>query len=359
MKIGMLTSGGDCQGLNPAMRGVAKALYNMDPSTVIYGFTDGYRGLINGNYREMTPRNFSGILTQGGTILGTSREPFKAILASMGAEDGTDKVKKMVNTYRAMQLDCLVILGGNGTHKTAYLLSQQGLNVVTLPKTIDNDIWGTDITFGFQSAVDIATQVIDCIHTTADSHGRVFVIEAMGHKVGWLSLHAGIGGGADVILLPEIPYELENVARVVMEREAQGKRFTIICVAEGAMSKAESQMKKKEFLASRAAMKYPSVSYKLAAELEEMTGRETRVTIPGHFQRGGDPCPADRVLATRLGAAAAGYILEGKFGVMAGMVNGKVKPIPLEKVAGKLKYVPADDPLIIQGKQLGISFGDE
>lgn len=358
MKIGMLTSGGDCQGLNPAMRGVAKALYNMDPSTVIYGIKDGYRGLINGNYREMTPRDFSGILTQGGTILGTSREPFKGILASMGAEDGEDKVKKMVNTYKAMGLDAIVILGGNGTHKTAHLLSQQGLNVVTLPKTIDNDIWGTDITFGFQSAVDIATHVIDCIHTTADSHGRVFVIEAMGHKVGWLSLYAGIGGGADVILLPEIPYQLESVAGVIMDREAQGKRFTIVCVAEGARTKAEAQMKKKEFAASRAAMKYPSVSYRLAAELEEMTGRETRVAVPGHFQRGGDPCPADRVLATRLGAAAAGYILEGRFGVMAGMVNGVVKPVKLDKVAGKLKFVPEDDPLIIQGKQMGISFGD-
>jgi len=356
MRIGMLTSGGDCQGLNPAMRGVAKALYCQDPSTEIYGIQDGYRGLIKGDYRVMSPKDFSGILCQGGTILGTSRQPYKGILASMGTED--DKVEQMVANYKAMGLDAIVILGGNGTHKTAYLLNQQGCNVVTLPKTIDNDLWGTDVTFGFQSAVDIATNVIDCIHTTADSHGRVFLIEAMGHKVGWLSLYAGIGGGADVILLPEIPFELQEVARVIDERSKQGKRFTIICVAEGAKTVAESKMKKKEFAAARAAMQYPSISYRLAVELQEMTGKETRVAVPGHFQRGGDPCPADRVLATRLGAAAASYLLEGKFGVMAAMVDGEVKPVKLEKIAGKLKYVPEDCPLIQQAKDLGISFGE-
>lgn len=358
MKVGMLTSGGDCQGLNPAMRGVAKSLYQMAPDTVIYGISDGYRGLMNGKYREMTPRDFTGILREGGTILGTSREPYKNILASMGAENGEDKVKKMIDTYHAMQLDALVILGGNGTHKTANLLREQGLNVVTLPKTIDNDLWGTDVTFGFQSAVDIATNVIDCIHTTADSHGRVFLIEAMGHKVGWLSLYAGIAGGADVILLPEIPFEMEEVVRMIEERTRQGKRFTIVCVAEGAKTVAESQMKKKELAAARAAMKYPSITYRMAAELEEMTGRETRVAVPGHFQRGGDPCPADRVLATRLGAAAAGYLLEGRFGVMAAMVDGEVKPVKLEKVAGKLKSVPKDYSLVLQAKQMGISFGE-
>ncbi len=359
MKVGMLTSGGDCQGLNPAMRGVAKALYEQDPSTQIYGIRDGYRGLMEGRYRLMEPRNFSGILRQGGTILGTSRQPYKSIVASMGAENGQDKVAAMVNTYQAMQLDALVILGGNGTHKTANLLREQGLNIVTLPKTIDNDLWGTDVTFGFQSAVDIATNVIDCIHTTADSHGRVFLIEAMGHKVGWLSLYAGVGSGADVILLPEIPFELESVARVIENRGREGKRFTIICVAEGAKTVAESKMKKSELAAARAAMKYPSVTYRLGAELEQMTGRETRVVVPGHFQRGGDPCPADRVLATRLGAAAAGYLLEGRFGVMAAMVNGEVKPVKLEKIAGKLKYVPQDCTLIAQAKMMGISFGDD
>lgn len=200
-KIGVLTSGGDCQGLNPALRGLAKALYEKWGKNVeIYGFADGYRGLIENEYKLMREEDFSGILTMGGTILGTSRRPFK--LMRVIDESGVDKVAEMKKNYKKLGLDALVILGGNGTHKTANLLSEEGLNVVTMPKTIDNDIWGTDETFGFQSAVDVATNVIDCIRTTAASHGRIFIVEVMGHKVGWLTLRAGIAGGADMILLP-------------------------------------------------------------------------------------------------------------------------------------------------------------
>ena len=207
-RIGFLTSGGDCQSLNATMRGVAKTLYENCPDVEIYGVLEGYKGLIYGNYRKMEPKDFSGILTEGGTIIGTSRQPFKKMRTP--DENGLDKVEAMKSNYKKWKLDCLVILGGNGTHKTANLLHEEGCNVVTLPKTIDNDIWGTDITFGFQSAVNIATNAIDCIHTTAASHGRVFIVEVMGHKVGWLTLHAGIAGGADIILLPEIPYDIPS-----------------------------------------------------------------------------------------------------------------------------------------------------
>lgn len=357
-RIGILTSGGDCQGLNAAIRGVAKALYEeMGDNVEIYGIQDGYRGLIHGDYKKMNKSDFSGILTIGGTILGTSRQPFKQMRV-IDDETSIDKVENMKKHYKEMKLDCLVILGGNGTHKTANLLSEEGLNIVTMPKTIDNDVWGTEMTFGFQSALDIATQVIDCIHTTATSHGRIFVVEIMGHKVGWLNLYAGIAGGADIILLPEIPYDIDKVAAVIDKREKEGKRFSILAVAEGAISKEEASMKKKEFKAARAAMPYPSISYKIAKELEDKTGHEIRVTVPGHFQRGGSPCAYDRVLCTRFGAAAAKFIKNEQYGVMAALRNEKIVPVPLSEVAGKLKKVPADCEEIMMAKDIGISFGD-
>ena len=321
----------------------------------MYGIQNGYYGLINGKYKKMTQSDFSGILTLGGTILGTSRQPFKLMRVE---ENNVDKVKNMKNNYKKMGLDCLVILGGNGTHKSANMLSEEGLNVLTLPKTIDNDIWGTDITFGFQSACDIATQVIDCIHTTATSHGRVFIVEVMGHKVGWLNLYAGIAGGADIILLPEIPYDINKISEVIDKREASGKRFSILAVAEGAVSFEESMMKKKELKAARAQLPYPSISYKIAKELEERTGHEIRVTVPGHFQRGGSPCAYDRVLCTRLGAAAARLIKNNQYGFMVAIQNNKVVPVPLSEVAGKLKKVPVDCDEILAAREIGISFGD-
>jgi 6-phosphofructokinase 1 len=356
-KIGILTSGGDCQGLNAAIRGVAKSLYEeFNDEVEIYGIQDGYRGLIYGDYKKMEKSDFSGILTIGGTILGTSRQPFKQMRVI--DETSVDKVENMKSNYKKIGLDCLVVLGGNGTHKTANLLSEEGLNVVTMPKTIDNDVWGTDMTFGFQSALDIATQVIDGIHTTATSHGRIFIVEVMGHKVGWLNLYAGIAGGADVILLPEIPYDINKIAETIDKREKAGKKFSILAVAEGAISKEEAAMKKKEFKAARANMSYPSISYKIAKELEDRTGHEIRVTVPGHFQRGGSPCAYDRVLCTRFGAAATRLIKNEQYGFMTALQNGKIVPVPLSEVAGKLKKVPIDCEEIQAAKDIGISFGD-
>ena len=355
-RIGMLTSGGDCQALNAAMRGVVKSLHNSGEEVEIYGFLNGYRGLIYGNFKMLTSKDFSGILTVGGTILGSSRTPFKTIKDP--DENGLDKVEAMKQNYYKLQLDCLVVLGGNGTHKTANLLRKEGLNVITLPKTIDNDLYGTDMTFGFQSAVDIATNVIDCIHTTAASHGRVFVVEVMGHKVGYLTLNAGMAGGADIILIPEIPYDINKIAESVQKRIKNGNKFTILAVAEGAISKEDAALSKKEYKEKLAKSPYPSVSYEVAAQIQELTGQEVRVTVPGHMQRGGSPCPYDRVFASRLGAEAGRLILEGEYGFMVGYRNREIVKVPLEDVAGKLKMVDPDSTIIQEAKMLGISFGD-
>ena len=358
MRVGMLTSGGDCQSLNATMRGVAKTLYNQRKDVEIIGFIEGYRGLIYEDYRIMKSKDFSGILTNGGTILGTSRQPFK--LMRVPDENGLDKVEAMKNTYKKLKLDCLVVLGGNGSQKTTNLLRQEGLNVIGLPKTIDNDLWGTDVTFGFQSAINLATQTIDCIHTTAASHGRVFIVEIMGHKVGWLTLHAGIAGGADIILIPEIPYDIKKVCEAIEKRNKAGKRFTILAVAEGAISKEDAELPKKKYkekLEVRA-KKYPSVSYEIADQINQTMGSEVRVTVPGHIQRGGEPCPYDRVLSTRIGAGAAEAILDGEYGIMIGVINGKIKRVPLADCAGKLKMVSPKDQIVKAAKQIGISFGD-
>jgi len=355
-RIGMLTSGGDCQALNAAMRGVAKTLFNSDEPAEIYGFLDGYQGLIYGRFRLLTYADFTGILTKGGTFLGTSRTPFKTI-REPGA-DGVDKVAAMKQTYYKLQLDCLVILGGNGTHKTANLLRQEGLNIITLPKTIDNDLWGTDMTFGFQSAVNVATEAIDCIHTTAASHGRIFIVEVMGHKVGWLTLNAGIAGGADIILIPEIPYDVDKLAKKIKERHSGGSRFTILAVAEGAISKKDAALSKKEYKKKLASRKSPSVSYEIAEELAKRCGLEVRVTVPGHTQRGGSPCPYDRVFASRLGSEAGKLILKGEYGFMVGYKNREIVKVPLEEVAGKLKTVDPDSSIVKEARLLGISFGD-
>lgn len=355
-RIGMLTSGGDCQALNAAMRGVVKCLACSDEDVEIYGFLDGYRGLIYSNFRMLTGSDFSGILTKGGTILGTSRTPFKLIREP--DENGLDKVEAMKHNYYKLKLDCLVILGGNGTHKTANLLREEGLNIITLPKTIDNDLWGTDMTFGFQSAVDIATDAIDCIHTTAASHGRVFIVEVMGHKVGWLTLNAGMAGGADIILIPEIPYDIEKVVSKIEERHRRGSKFTILAVAEGAISKQDAKLSKKEYKEKLKKRPYPSVSYEVAAQIQQRTGQEVRVTVPGHTQRGGSPCPYDRVFATRLGAEAGNMILKGEYGFMVGYRNREIVGVPLEEVAGKLKMVSPESSIVKEAKMTGISFGD-
>lgn len=355
-RIGLLTSGGDCPGLNATIRGVAKAAYGMMDCEII-GIKDGFKGLIENNAVIMEPKDFSGILTRGGTILGTARTPFKKMRKI--EEDGVDKVNNMLETYKALNLDCLVCLGGAGTHKNANLLREEGLNVIGLPKTIDNDIWGTDVTFGFHSAVDIATEVIDRIHTTADSHDRVMLVELMGNKAGWLTLHSGVAGGADVILIPEIPYDPDIVIEALKKRQRNGKNFSIIAIAEGAMTKEEDKMSKKDLKNHRKSMKYPTVSYRLAEYIQNKTDIETRVTVPGHQQRGGSPSPYDRVLASQLGAYAAKLIHEENYGMTVSIDNNAIRATPLEEVAGRLKIVPKDDNLILTGKLIGINFGDE
>ncbi|MDO4458906.1 MAG: ATP-dependent 6-phosphofructokinase [Clostridia bacterium] len=356
LKVGILTSGGDCQALNATMRGVAKTLYNKVDDVEIYGFIDGYKGMIYGNYKLLKPKSFSGILTVGGTILGTSRTPFKDL--DKPTPEGIDKVKAMKETYKKLGLDALVVLGGNGSLKTANRLSEEGLNVVGCPKTIDNDVWGTDMTFGFHSSVEIATEAIDCIHTTAASHSRVFIVEVMGHKVGWITLYAGIAGGADVILLPEIPYDIKKVCKAIENRKMAGKKFTILAVAEGAISKEDAKLKKKEYKAKVASREYPSVAYEIADQIVKETGVEARVTVPGHTQRGGQPCAYDRVLSTRLGAAAAEHIISKDFGKMVSLKGTEIVDIPLAEIAGKLKYVDPESDIVKQAKLTGISFGD-
>ena len=354
LRIGLLTSGGDCQALNATMRGIVKTLENnCKDGLEIYGFEDGYQGLIYSRFRIMTPHDFSGILTRGGTILGTSRTPFKML----DTPEAVEKVPAMVHTYHKLQLDCLFMLGGNGSTKTANRLAQEGLNVIALPKTIDNDTWGTERTFGFSSAVEVATECIDNIHTTASSHGRVFVIEIMGHKVGWIPLYAGVAGGADVILIPEIPFEMKNVISTIERRMERGSRFTIVAVAEGAISKEDAKLPKKEYKKKLAARTSPSIVYDIAREIEERTGRETRVAIPGHTQRGGEPDAQDRVFATQCGAEAALGCLRGEYGYMIAQVGGKMTHVPLSEVAGKLKTVSPDCEEALSAKAMGISMG--
>ncbi|MFV0528734.1 MAG: 6-phosphofructokinase [Lachnospiraceae bacterium] len=358
IRIGMLTSGGDCQALNATMRGVVKGLANSKEQIEVFGFDDGYKGLIYGKYRMLSSRDFSGILTRGGTILGTSRQPFK--LMRVPDENGLDKVEAMKDTYRKLNLTCLVILGGNGTQKTANLLREEGLNIIHLPKTIDNDIYGTDMSFGFHSAMNVATMAIDYIHTTAASHGRIFIVEVMGHKTGSLTLHSGIAGGADIILIPEIPYSMDSVIGAIKKRNEQGKQFTILAVAEGAISLEDSKLSKKELKVKRTEIrqKHPSVSYEIAEEIELKTGLEVRITVPGHMQRGGSPSAFDRVLSTRIGAHAAACIMENKYGNMVALINGEIGLVPLEECAGKLKTVSPEDGHVKAARQIGISFGD-
>ena len=355
-RVGILTSGGDCPGLNATIRGVAKALYaRMGEDVEIVGILNGYSGLINGDYKEMCEDDFRGILTLGGTILGTKRTPFK--MMRVVENDNVDKVAAMKKTYKEAKLDCLLCLGGNGTHKTANLLSQEGLNIIGLPKTIDNDIYGTDVTFGFHTAVDIATEVIDRIHTTASSHRRCMVIEIMGNKAGWLTLYSGIAGGADIILIPELPYNIENVCAAIQKRSEQGKTFSILAVAEGVYDVGEAAMKKKERAAARAAAGERTATNRIARQIEEATGFETRVCVPGHMQRGGSPSAYDRVLATEFGTYAAKLVEADHYGVAVAMKNNIVTENALKDIAGKTKLVPETCDMLTVARRMGVSLG--
>ena len=357
-RIGILTSGGDCPGLNATIRGVAKACYERfgEDNVEIVGISNGYYGLINNLCKEMSPSSFSGILTQGGTIFGTKRQPFK--MMQVIGEDNIDKVKNMKETYKKQKLDCLLTLGGNGTHKTSKLLSDEGLNVIGLPKTIDNDIYGTDVTFGFHTAVDIATDVLDRLHTTAASHSRVLLCEIMGNKAGWLTLNAGIAGGADVIIIPEIPYDIDKICDAVMARSASGKTFSIVAVAEGAFDINEAQMKKKERAKKRAEAGILTATSRIAAQIQHNTGLEARVCVPGHMLRGGAPSAYDRVLSTQFGVHAAYLIAKERYGRTVAKIGNKITSNKLEDIAGTTKFVDTENHLVIAARDIGVSFGD-
>lgn len=369
--IGILTAGGDSPGLNAAIRGVGKAAQNSFGMNVI-GFRDGFRGLMENRVMRLEGSALSGILTVGGTILGTSRD--KPHKMPMGNEflDMTDVI---VDNYHRHNLDALVCLGGGGTQKNAYRLMQKGLNIITLPKTIDNDVAMTDTTFGFDTALGIATEAVDRLHSTAHSHHRIIVVEVMGHNAGWLALGAGMAGGADVILIPEIPYDVESVAGAILQRSQGGKRFSIVVVSEGALSKedaakvreAEADMAnastKKGKKAAEARLQELTAAQiestvRLARQLENLTRLESRVTILGHLQRGGTPSAADRLLATRLGTACAEMIQDGIYGVMVAARGDGTEPVPLDQVAGRRKTVPPDHPWIISARRLGTNMGD-
>ncbi|MDR0553877.1 MAG: 6-phosphofructokinase [Treponema sp.] len=355
--FGILTAGGDCPGLNAAIRGVCRAAqdrYNMN----IVGIANGYRGLIDEEWRILRPSDVYGILTRGGTILGASREkPFKTIVGE--TEIVGEKVAAIRENYRKLQLDCLVVLGGNGTNTTGYLLAQEGLNVLGLPKTIDNDIAGTDRTFGFDSALSIATEAIDRLHSTAQSHNRIMVIEIMGHKVGWLALYAGVAGGGDVILIPEIPYDIKVIGRHLGERAASGRAFSIVVVAEGALSTAEFKMDKKDRKKYREQTVQPSIAYRVAREIEAETGMETRATVLGYVQRGGIPSASDRVLATSLGTFAAELLAKGEYGKMVALSGDTITAVDLSVPAGKVKAVPRDHYMVDTAVSVGTCMGSE
>ncbi|MBN1935309.1 MAG: 6-phosphofructokinase [Anaerolineae bacterium] len=352
--VGILTSGGDCPGLNAAIRGVGKAVRSAFDMELI-GFRDGFRGLVENRTVRLGDNELSGILTLGGTILGTSRDKPHQMPVGSTTMDMTDVA---VDNYRKHHLDVLVCLGGGGTQKNALRLLKRGLNIVTLPKTIDNDVWNTDVTFGFDTAMCIAAEAIDRLHTTAESHHRIIIVEIMGHNAGWLALGAGIAGGADVILIPELPYSIENVADAVLGRSRAGKRFSIIATSEGALTKEEAKEAGKKKEDEEETPLQETASVRLAAKLAELTGLDARVTALGHLQRGGVPSPADRLLATRLGTACAKLIQKEKYGMMVAIKGEKCVPVPLDEVAGKRRTVPPDHPWIESARLVGTSFGD-
>lgn len=369
--IGILTSGGDCPGLNAAIRGLGKAAEERFGMRVI-GFLNGFRGLAQDQTVDLDDAKLSGILTDGGTILGTSRD--KPHRMNIGGKE-LDMTDAIIATYHRHQLDALVCMGGGGTQKNALRLAEAGLNIVTLPKTIDNDIAMTDRTFGFDTALQIATEAIDRLHSTATSHERIIVVEVMGHRAGWLALEAGIAGGADVILLPEIPYDIAKIAAAIRHRTQCGKRFSIVVVAEGAMSmddaeivaglvkvRDEADSKKSRAEAKDELRKFHDEhvghTIRLTRQLEKLTGQETRLTILGHLQRGGTPSAADRVFATWLGTECAEVLEARTYGVMLALQGTRLQLVALGEVAGRIRQVPLDHPLIVSGRRVGTAFGD-
>jgi len=358
-RIGILTGGGDCPGINAVIRAVVKTAIIKFRMEVV-GYLDGFWGLIHNKHRRLAFDDVSGILTLGGTILGTSNRanPFRHPREGpegLSFEDVSDRV---MENYRAQKLDALVVIGGDGSLSIAQGLFQKGMDVVGVPKTIDNDLSETDVTFGYATAVSNATEAIDKIHTTAQSHHRVMLVETMGRYAGWIALAAGVASGGDVILIPEIPYDLAVVSERVLERSGKGKRFSIVVVAEGARPKGGQPVVDRLVEDSTDPWRLGGVCRKLALDIEEKTGLECRVTILGHLQRGGSPVPTDRILATLFGCAAMDLVAERRFGHMVALKNGRVRPVKIAEAVAKQKLVPPDHPLILSTKALGVCFGE-
>jgi phosphofructokinase-like protein len=360
-RLGILSAGGDCPGINAVIRAAAKTAI-LDYDMEVIGFEDGYEGLVNNKYRKLDYEDVSGILNLGGTILGTSNiaNPWRwPETKHNGKVEFSDVSAKVFDNFKRHKLDCLIVIGGDGTMNVASKFDEKALPIVGVPKTIDNDLEATDYTFGFYSAVGIATEAIDRIHSTAQAHHRVMIIELMGRYAGWLTLYSGVAGGADVILIPEINYKLESIADVVKSRGKKGKRFSIVAIAEGAREEGSEFVVKRKVEKSFDPLRLGGVGWKLALALEELTGLETRVTILGHLQRGGAPCQFDRLLATLFGSAATRLAAEGKFGRMVSFQGDSVTDVPLSEAIKSLKTVPLDHPLIVAARSLGTSFGNE
>jgi ATP-dependent phosphofructokinase / diphosphate-dependent phosphofructokinase len=359
-RIGILTGGGDCPGINAVIRAVAKKAIN-ELNAEIVGIEDGYEGLVNDKHRELKSGDLSGILTVGGTILGTSKKanPYRYAMKKGDKLTFKDMSKQALGCIESLGLSCLVCIGGDGTLYIANKLFRDGVPVIGVPKTIDNDIMGTELTFGFDSAVTIATEGIDRLHTTAQSHHRVMIIEVMGHRAGWLALHSGIAGGGDVIIIPEIPYDINTIAEKVLERNKRGKRFSIVVVAEGAKPKGGDVVVQRIVKESPDPVRLGGIGFILGDQIEKASGIETRAVIMGHLQRGGTPTPFDRVFATQLGSLAVDMIKQNKFGRMVGFVKGRFIMVPLADVAKGYRAVPLDSPLLKTAVSLDTCFGDK
>ncbi len=352
-RIGILTGGGDCPGLNPAIRAVAKTALFSDRAEVI-GFQDGFEGLIKNRTRKLEWGDVSGILTLGGTILGTSNRanPFAY------GEKKTDVSKQALRNFRDLKLDALICIGGDGTLNIAYEFHKLGVPVVGIPKTIDNDVQATDFTIGFDSAVAVATECIDNIHSTAESHHRVMIVEVMGRYTGWLALYAGVAGGGDVILIPELSFDIQKACKELLRRSKLGKRFSIVVVAEGVRLQDSQLVVKRTVKGSTDPIRLGGVSYHLADQIEKRSGLETRVIILGHLQRGGKPTDFDRILATQFGRKAVDLALAKKFGRMTSIQGGRITSVPIRSGIRALKKVTPDLPLIQAAKAVGTCFGD-
>ncbi len=358
-RIGILTGGGDCPGLNAVIRSVTKTAI-LEHGWKVTGILDGYEGLIDYRRIELTSAHVSNILTQGGTILGTSNiaNPFAHPIKERGKIVIHDYSKRTLTNIKRMKLDALVSIGGDGTMAIAHRLYELGIPIVGIPKTIDNDLWGTDVTFGHDTAVQVISDALDRLHTTAQSHHRVMVLEVMGRYAGWLALNGAISGGGDIVLIPEIPFSFHNVIKAIHERRKGGKRFSLVVVAEGAIPLGGEMVVKRRIEGSPDPIRLGGIGKMVADHIEMETGISTRYTVLGHIQRGGTPTAMDRRLGTNFGAHAVDLIAGNRFGKMAALHGDHVTDVAINTVAGKIKKVSLDHPTVRAAKGLGTSFGN-